>query len=562
VSNFYIEDDRFAKQDSIRTIHLSFKPHLPFTAAYEMALQNAGGGKLVSDPNKGAYFRVGARDIQGSTNPDSTSKDNQYPWSKGHPLSRREIYRGVGSGRLTIMAQSQNREEAVLSKLPNTRSATSLLGQQLADLLNVDYKTKNPIATRESQRDIAEMELKMIARGFDNISQGGGGGPGQNLNENFQPTYGDRKGKGFDIDLSKYSQLSDYIEETMGGQYSELEITTDSSKFLSNYKGVNETTNENKTKWHEHIDKKFSKYNKTLRDAFAKLQTGGEGGAPALQGTQYFEFARDLATKPGQDSKSDDYQLRQILDRAARNVMRPYIFQSQLGPDKMGLVAITPSIVADVPQFERGPTTVIDNASSVMEGLTEWMKIQDKDSIKKINTVVTDAKRKVRDTVILTEARIATLEKHAQAIATLEGGQIDTVLSSDGPDQVHKIQYVIAQKMLADIDAYFKSSQMTQQFKSFYDGLIRYSNNLTKAWFRASSTLVGNVTGEPLSDEFKYGKAWNGPRKKYLGVWSSPDVDTWKGANKGYNFSVAPLLESRRSLSSNLGISSSYNSQE
>ena len=80
MSNFYIDDDRFAKQDSIRTIHLSFKPHLPFTAAYEMALQNAGGGKLVSDPNKGAYFRVGARDIRGSTNPDSTSKDNQYPF--------------------------------------------------------------------------------------------------------------------------------------------------------------------------------------------------------------------------------------------------------------------------------------------------------------------------------------------------------------------------------------------------------------------------------------------------------------------------------------------------
>ena len=63
--------DKFETQDAIRTIHFSFQATSSFTAAYSMALQNAGGGKLTQDPAKKAYFRLAPKDIKGSTNPSS-----------------------------------------------------------------------------------------------------------------------------------------------------------------------------------------------------------------------------------------------------------------------------------------------------------------------------------------------------------------------------------------------------------------------------------------------------------------------------------------------------------
>ena len=403
----------------------------------------------------------------------------------------------------------------------------------------------------------------MIARGFDSIGKGGEQmtSGGSDIDSNYRPTYTSKSSSGFDVDLTKYSKLSSYIEETMGGKYSELEITTDTTKFLSKFKGANKTTEKNKTKWHAEIDKKFGQYNTTLINAFSKFGSSKNGSAdstPSLQGTQAFEFARSIATSPGEDSKSDDYQLRQLLDRAARNIMKPYIYQTQLGPDKVGLLAVVPSLDNGVPQFTRGPTTVLDDAASVLEGFTAWMKEQDGIDKKKVTILTNKAKRTVRDSIVLTKDRIATLKKHTQAIVSLEAREIHTVVSVDGPDQVHKMQNIIAKKMLADISAYYKGATMVGRFKNFYDTLLAYSNSLTKSWFTASSKLVGKVTKQPLSDEFKFGKAWDGPRKKYLGVWSSPDENTWKGDDTGYNFSVAPILEARRALSSNLGIKSEY----
>ncbi len=565
--NYEYVGDKFQTQDAIRTIHFSFQPHLPFTAAYSMALQNAGGGKLTQDPGKKAYFRLAPKDIKGSSNPKSLSNDRKYPWESGHPLSRRDIFRGIGSGRLTKMAQSQNRQENTLRQLPNTGPPTSFMGGQLAALLNVDYKTKNPIFTPESSRDATEMELKMIAEGFDNIAKVQGG-QGQNLNKKFEPTYTDRTGRGFDIDLTKYNTLSSYIESVMkdGVQYSDLEITKAENKVLGTFKGQEKITKKNKKVWENHIDKKFKKYNATIREAYANSEATLESGlmpSKALVGGQSFEYARTLATTPGGDSSSDNYNIRQILDRFARNNMKPYLFQAQFSSDRWGLTVITPQLENGIPQFSRGTTAVITTSKDMMTGYARHVSNLKTTDSKKVAAEVTKVKRIIRETAVLTRARIETLGKYANALTQINAdGQIETYLSTDGPDQVHKIQMKVAKKLKDDIDAYFSSAPMQGRFKEFYNNLIVVSNQLTKAWFRNSAAIVGKVTGEPISEEFKYGQAWDGPRKKYLGVWSSPTENTWKGDGMGYNFSVAPVLESRRDLSSNLNIKSTYEIQE
>ena len=561
--NYEYVGDKFETQDAIRTIHFSFQPHLPFTAAYSMALQNAGGGRLTQDPAKKAYFRLAPKDIKGSTNPSSIGNDRQYPWEAGHPLSRRDIYRGVGSGRLTKMAQSQNRQENTLRQLPNTGPPTSFMGGELAELLNVDYKTKNPIFTPASSRDKTEMELKMIAEGFDNIAKVQGG-PGQNLNKKFEPTYTDRTGKGFDIDLTKYNTLSDYIETVMkdGVKYSDLEITKSKHKILATFKEQETITKKNKHIWENHIDKKFTNYNTLIRDAYSNFED--DTSAPATRGAQSFEFARTLATTSGDtNTHSDNYMTRQILDRFARNNMKPYVFQAQFGSDRWGMTVISPHLDNGVPQFSRGTTEVVATSKDMLTGYTKYVSDLNTTDSKKVAAEVTKVKRAIAATAVLTEARIETLKKYSNAVTEINAdGEIQTVLSSDGPDQVHKMQMAVANKLKKDIDAYFNSAPMQGRFKKFYNNLLIVSNQITKAWFRNSASIVGKVTGEPISEEFKYGKAWDGPRKKYLGVWSSPNEDTWKGGDTGYNFSVAPVLESRRVFSSNLNITSSYKIQE
>ena len=567
-NNYEYVGDKFQTQDAIRTIHFSFQPHLPFTAAYSMALQNAGGGRLTQDPTKKAYFRLAPKDIKGSSNPSSIANDKQYPWEKGHPLSRREIFRGVGSGRLTKMAESQNRQENTLRQLPNTGPPTSFMGGQLAALLNVDYKTKNPIFTPESSRDATEMELKMIAEGFDNIAKVQGG-TGQNLNSRFEPEFTDRTGRGFDLDLTQYNTLSDYIESVMkdGVQYSDLEITKSQHKVLATFKGAETITKKNKHIWENHLDKKFAKYNADIKSAYAQFEEPLESGfmpTKALAGADSFDYARSIATTRGDtNTHSDNYNIRQILDRFARNSMKPYVFQAQFGSDRWGLTVITPHLENGIPQFSRGTTQIIATSKDMLTGYTKYVSdLKTTDSIK-VAAEAAKVKRIIRETAVLTEARIATLEKYSNALTQINAnGEIETYLSTDGPDQVHKIQIDVANKLKKDIDAYFNSAPMQGRFKEFYNNLIVVSNQLTKAWFRNSASIVGRVTGEPISEEFKYGKAWDGPRKKYLGVWSSPNENTWKGDGTGYNFSVAPVLESRRDLSSNLNIKSSYQIQE
>ena len=121
-----------------------------------------------------------------------------------------------------------------------------------------------------------------------------------------------------------------------------------------------------------------------------------------------------------------------------------------------------------------------------------------------------------------------------------------------------KVQNFVAKKLLADLTEYFSTNTMKGQFAHVYNMLLQESNKLTRSWFSASSHLRGKVTFQPLSTEFMYGKAWNGPRKKYLGVWSSPTEDTWRGNDEGYNFSISPMMESRRQMSNSKLFTDSY----
>ena len=131
-------------------------------------------------------------------------------------------------------------------------------------------------------------------------------------------------------------------------------------------------------------------------------------------------------------------------------------------------------------------------------------------------------------------------------------------VGADGqPTTVHKVSLDIAQKMEKDLLARYQAR--TPQFKEWYEKMMRASNSLTRSWFNnllnvrghgPSDTVKAGKNNSPasISKEFMYGKDWTGPRKKYMGVWNPPNVDTWKGVKgmRGYNMSLSPMMESRR----------------
>ena len=60
---------------------------------------------------------------------------------------------------------------------------------------------------------------------------------------------------------------------------------------------------------------------------------------------------------------------------------------------------------------------------------------------------------------------------------------------------------------------------------------------------------VGPKEGNSLSEEWQFGDNAGNPRKHFLGVWNKESEDAWKGTGAGqvgYNFSISPLVTSRR----------------
>ena len=565
----YIVDDRYQTQEAIRTISISFQPHLPFTEAYSMTLMNQGGSSDHTPVgSKSNYFRLGPKDTPGSS---QDGGEGDYPMRH-----KREIYRSQGSvfPRLVKMSKSQNREKNVLKATPNTGPAVDSVSRQLASLLNVDPTRtyKNPQQhTPMSSRDQNELELRMIAEGFDNIANTPGG-DGQNLNKNFSPKFTDRMGKGFDIDLSKYTQLKGGIAQIMGSDFNEdindLEVST-GQKPLLQIKNSEKLTNANKSRWEKSMNAKIEKYNKFIRDAYNTQTVGSVNSRP--QGVDAFDLGRFVTTTAGDTNTSSvNYNVRQFLDRFIRNKMKPYYFEAALGPDRFGLVEIRPTMnSARVPQFAMGAAKVITTHADLKAYMAEFMKTTSTLGAAEIQEVMDSAYTYAHTQTMLTEANIATLGKHAQAHIVLNATNgLDVTISQVDPlnpnnrghgyGQVFKVQNFVAKKLLADLTEYFSTNTMKGQFAHVYNMLLQESNKLTRSWFSASSHLRGKVTFQPLSTEFMYGKAWNGPRKKYLGVWSSPTEDTWRGNDEGYNFSISPMMESRRQMSNSKLFTDSY----
>jgi len=108
----------------------------------------------------------------------------------------------------------------------------------------------------------------------------------------------------------------------------------------------------------------------------------------------------------------------------------------------------------------------------------------------------------------------------------------------------------MAQQLYEQIMEYYGSGRAKDEVQRWYQELMEESNNLTRAWMDAMpENSEGSAT---IGSEYIIGDAKGNPRKKYLGVFSHPKLDTWEdvayGAKDatGYNYSISPFITSRR----------------
>lgn len=108
----------------------------------------------------------------------------------------------------------------------------------------------------------------------------------------------------------------------------------------------------------------------------------------------------------------------------------------------------------------------------------------------------------------------------------------------------------MAQQLFEQIQEYYGSGRASKEVQNWYQELMEESNRLTRAWMdKMPENSEGSAT---LGSEYIVGDGKGNPRKKYLGVFSHPKLDTWEdvayGAKEamGYNYSISPFITSRR----------------
>ena len=574
MSEYQFSRGQFQTQDLIRTISISFQPYIPFSEVYSMQMQDFGGGSV---SNLGAermgYYRL----APGPTGRKNSAKPaRELPWSE-----KRSIYTGEGSKypRLDKMSKyGTPRSERVIGVAPQGQGSSSVLGEELSNLLQppqgyVASLSGNTLTGR-LVRDMTELEVNMVSQRLDeamnaNKIRGSKDRDFDSSLSNNNSSIFQGSSQGFDLDLTdtglstlnkmlssegKFGFGEDLPKDTTSMEITGQQVGSTKKMLFSGINFEGKSIKAQKEKWVKHIEKIFEKWNIEMKSkATSKIQTyGGRDAAGFLRG------------KFQQGNQSGmDYEIRQLLDRFVKGNLKPYLYEGPLTNNTRGLTIIRPTIINGIPQVMINDiatyTRVIPGTKNISNSMVLWSKTLNTSKTKLIDKIATQARTVAANKSIATLDRLKTVGSYTMARTRLDAHNALRLQIGGGNAALHKVSIDIANDLTRQIKEYYSSPEKTKEFATWYKRLMQMSNSLTQSWWKASRRLVGEKLGNPLSEEFQFGKSWKAMgskqttpssygKKKYTGVWNAENQDAWKGSNKryGYNLSISPMMEARR----------------
>jgi len=579
MSDYEFSRGQFLHQDLIRTISISFQPYIPFSERYAMQMQDSGGDAASElGAERMGYYRLAPGAVSGK-NPKTVARE--LPWSE-----KRSIYTGEGSKypRLDKMSKyGTPRSERVIGVAPQGQGSSSVLGEELSNILQPPqgYVSSLSGSTLHGKliRDMTELNLHMISERLDdamnaNKLKGTKEGPREfdSALSNNNSSIFQGSSQTFDVDLTntglsslnemlsskgKFGFGKDLPEDVTAMEITGQKVGSTKKMLFSgiDFEGKHITTQ--KKKWIEKIEKVFGKWNSAM------MREGNKVKAKMRSFGNNRDAAGFLRGKFQQGQQTGiDYEIRQMLDRFVKGNLRPYLYQGPLTKNSIGITIIRPTMVDSVPQVditEISKNTRVLRGSTVTAAMTLWAKTLNPTKNKLIDKLAIKARSQAANLSIATKDRLQTVGKYTMARVRLDAHNSLRLEIGGGNAALHKVSIDIANDLTRQMKEYYSSPGKNKEFATWYKRLMKMSNALTQSWWRASRKLVGEKLGNPLSEEFQFGKSWkpmgskqHDPssygKKKYTGVWNTQNEDAWKGANKshGYNLSISPMMEARR----------------
>ena len=558
-------NSQFGFQNVFRTITVSYQPYLPFTQAYRMQIEGGQASMASQGASSVGYFKMAPEDAPGL----GDDERDGYPW-----VLRRQAYMAEGDGRLAYMSRLMNREENVLQTANQLQGQTqsSIMGKKLSDILNYGSTGANAFTSRSS-RVASELEIEFL----DNLfTQHGITITNNNINRGAAVgVWGG--GQDFDLYLEHNDTFRQFLTEEMGAQGLDVEGIHSfeledrsghySSKALGRINAEGLTVTQARRRWSSHINTEITRWNSRIVTAWNNSQRR------ALGTSGDYTAARDDFI--GGESGTEDYEIRQFLNRMARNseierlnaLGRPsrHVVSNQLGGNYVGFTTFYPARVNGIPQIGwsglgigaatryQAVAVLGTPMGRVIEAFIAWGG----NSNMLIGTSAeelagTAAEEAVAESVS-TEARLLAMGSYVGTTATVSAmGQIEPTVNWAADDVKHLTSTNIALSLSQQIQEHFSNPQVESSFQQWYRDLMEESNELTKAWH--SAVGPGPMGGYPLSTEWQFGDDAGNPHKHYLGLWNREDEDAWKGdLTTGYNFSISPMLISRRAGTASFG---------
>jgi len=559
---------QFGFQNVFRTVTVSYQPYLPFTQAYRMQIEGGQAAMSSQGASSAGYFKMAPEDAPGL----GDDERDGYPW-----VLRRQAYMAEGDGRLAYMSRLMDREERVLQTASQLQGQTqsSIMGQRLSDILNYGSSMGVNAFTSRSSRVASELEIQFL----DNLfTQHGITTTNNNINRGAAVgVWGG--GQDFDLYLENNDTFKQFLQDEMGaqgmsdediGEIHSFELEDRSSEHSKkalgriNAEGLGVTRA--RQRWASHINTEITRWN-------ARIVTEWNNSQRRAVGTsEDYTAARDDFI--GGTSGTEDYEIRQFLNRMARSseidrltalaTPRRYVWSNQLGGNYVGFTTFYPARVNGIPQIGwsglgAGAARYMSVAvigtpmGRVVEAYTAWAgnnNVMIGTSAEELSAIA--AESAVGESVS-TFARLQAMGSYVGTTATVNAmGQIEPTVNWAADDVKHLTSTNIALSLAQQIREHFDNPQVKSSFQQWYRDLMEESNELTKAWH--SAVGPGPMGGYPLSTEWQFGDDAGNPHKHYLGLWNKEDEDAWKGdLTTGYNFSISPMLVSRRAGTASFG---------
>ena len=549
----------FGEQNVFRTVSIAFSPYLPFTQAYAMRLRDTNAS--VPGASNAGYFDLYPED-------NASLGDNER---EGYPYSlRRQIYQGAGEGRTAIMSTMMNREQRVVNDAKNvsTEPAADVMGAHLRELLDTQSAALTAPALSSRYRDEIEIQMLDFINEFVDINDSQFSPTSGNPQSYSRDTHDTGQSKDFDIYLENNDSFRQYISAMLPNNIHNIqsaEVSKESGKgtsqkILARIDNLSTDTTTATGQWATHIRSEVDRWNNDIRTSWHKNKY------PTLAGhdptAAQYEVAKGMfASGP---AGSDSYDLRQFINRIGRSrgmaesanrAMQPirHVYQVTLTPNSIGFATFFPDSDNGIPQigFDDTNVQVVEALDgNVINSLTNWMQSQAMADSFLIDYLGAVMHSEATATTVSTEDRVERRGDYQAAKVALDfENRIQLTINGTG-GQMHLTISEIATNLRQQITDFYNSNQASASFGAWYEALFEKSNQLTSSWHSAVGMgPKGNKQGTTLSSEWQFGDQKGNPRKHFLGLWNKESEDAWKGSGGGqigYNFSISPLVTSRR----------------